>query len=146
MVQIDTLAQSGGEVIYFRLSRCIGRVRCYLGRIRRMKMCKILVGIVAMTVSSFAGASEIPLASWWWHGQDAADPAAYAPKLDFLVANGRNPWGMVMAFEKLNSMSDGQASPSYVQKLFSSHPDTKKRIEKMTKRCNKDGYQRPAAQ
>ena len=25
-------------------------------------------------------------------------------------------------------------------------PDTKKRIEKMTKRCNKDGYQRPAAQ
>ena len=51
-------------------------------------MCKILVGIVAMTVSSFAGASEIPLASWWWHGQDAADPAAYAPKLDFLVANG----------------------------------------------------------
>lgn len=74
--------------------------------------------------------------------ESEADDCGY----DFLVANGRNPWGMVMAFEKLNSMSDGQASPSYVQKLFSSHPDTKKRIEKMTKRCNKDGYQRPAAQ
>lgn len=74
--------------------------------------------------------------------ESEADDCGY----DFLVANGRNPWGMVMAFEKLNSMSDGQASPSYVQKLFFSHPDTKKRIEKMTKRCNKDGYQRPAAQ
>lgn len=74
--------------------------------------------------------------------ESEADDCGY----DFLVANGRNPWGMVMAFEKLNSMSDGQASPSYVQKLFSSHPDTKKRIEKMTKRCNKDGYQHPAAQ
>ena len=74
--------------------------------------------------------------------ESEADDCGY----DFLVANGRNPWGMVMAFEKLNSMSDGQASPSYVQKLFSLHPDTKKRIEKMTKRCNKDGYQRPAAQ
>lgn len=74
--------------------------------------------------------------------ESEADDCGY----DFLVANGRNPWGMVMAFEKLNSMSDDQASPSYVQKLFSSHPDTKKRIEKMTKRCNKDGYQRPAAQ
>lgn len=74
--------------------------------------------------------------------ESEADDCGY----DFLVANGRNPWGMVMAFEKLNSMSDGQASPSDVQKLFSSHPDTKKRIEKMTKRCNKDGYQRPAAQ
>lgn len=74
--------------------------------------------------------------------ESEADDCGY----DFLVANGRNPWGMVMAFEKLNSMSDAQASPSYVQKLFSSHPDTKKRIEKMTKRCNKDGYQRPAAQ
>lgn len=74
--------------------------------------------------------------------ESEADDCGY----DFLVANGRNPWGMVMAFEKLDSMSDGQASPSYGQKLFSSHPDTKKRIEKMTKRCNKDGYQRPAAQ
>lgn len=74
--------------------------------------------------------------------ESEADDCGY----DFLVANGRNLWGMVMAFEKLNSMSDGQASPSDVQKLFSSHTDTKKRIEKMTKRCNKDGYQRPAAQ
>lgn len=65
---------------------------------------------------------------------------------DFLVANGRNPWGMVMSFEKLQSLEgDGGAAPSYVDKMFSSHPETKARIEAMTKRCVKDGFERPAA-
>ena len=64
---------------------------------------------------------------------------------DFLVANGKNPWGMVMAFEKLQNMEGGQKS-SYFEKMFSSHPETKARIERMTKRCEKDNYQRPAAE
>ena len=63
---------------------------------------------------------------------------------DFLVANGRNPWGMVMAFEKMMKMEqEAGAQSSYVQKMFSSHPETKSRIEAMTKRCNKDGFSRP---
>ncbi len=69
-----------------------------------------------------------------------ADDCGY----DFLVANGRNPWGMVMSFEKfLNLESANGGNSSYVQKMFSSHPETKTRIERMTKRCNKDGYNRP---
>ena len=63
---------------------------------------------------------------------------------DFLVANSRNPWGMVMAFEKMMKMEqEAGAQSSYVQKMFSSHPETKSRIEAMTKRCNKDGFSRP---
>ncbi len=63
---------------------------------------------------------------------------------DFLVANGRNPWGMVMAFEKMMKMEqEAGAQSSYVQKMFSSHPETKSRIEAMTKRCNEDGFSRP---
>lgn len=63
---------------------------------------------------------------------------------DFLVAKGRNPWGMVMAFEKMMKMEqEAGAQSSYVQKMFSSHPETKSRIEAMTKRCNKDGFTRP---
>ena len=62
---------------------------------------------------------------------------------DFLVAHGKNPWGMVMAFEKFLNMESG-AQSSYITKMFSSHPDTKSRIEAMTKRCNKDGFTRPA--
>lgn len=51
---------------------------------------------------------------------------------------------MVMAFEKLQAMERGQASGNFVTKMFSDHPDTPSRIKAMTKRCNKDGYNRPA--
>ena len=69
-----------------------------------------------------------------------ADDCGY----DFLVANGRNPWGMVMAFEKLESL-EGQSgnSSSYISKMFSSHPETKDRIKKMSERASKDGYEKP---
>ncbi|MCM1521954.1 MAG: M48 family metallopeptidase [Muribaculaceae bacterium] len=70
-----------------------------------------------------------------------ADDCGY----DFLVANGKNPWGMVMAFEKLEQLEGESGSEqSYIQKMFSSHPDTQARIKAMTKRCEKDGYKRPA--
>ncbi len=63
---------------------------------------------------------------------------------DFLVAKGRNPWGMVMAFEKFLKMEqEAGGQSSYVQKMFSSHPETKARIEAMSKRCQKDGIARP---
>ena len=69
-----------------------------------------------------------------------ADECGY----DFLVANGRNPWGMVMAFEKLQALEQqGGGAPGAVAKMFSSHPDTASRIDKMTRRCTRDGYQRP---
>lgn len=51
-----------------------------------------------------------------------------------------------MSFEKLQSLEgDGAQKASAVSKMFSSHPETKARIEKMTKRCKKDGFERPAA-
>lgn len=72
--------------------------------------------------------------------ENQADDAGY----DFLVANGKNPWGMVMAFEKfLNMEGESAKKASYTQRMFSSHPETTARIEKMTKRCKKDGYTRP---
>lgn len=70
--------------------------------------------------------------------ENEADDCGY----DFLVSKGKNPWGMVMAFEKLQTMEGNQKS-SYITKMFSSHPETKARIEKMTKRCEKDNYPRP---
>ncbi|MDE6297155.1 MAG: M48 family metallopeptidase, partial [Muribaculaceae bacterium] len=72
--------------------------------------------------------------------ESEADECGY----DFLVENGLNPWGMSMAFEKLMG-SEGSAKQSTIQKMFSSHPDTKKRIEKMAKRAQKDGYTKPAS-
>lgn len=52
---------------------------------------------------------------------------------------------MVMAFEKFRKMEqDGGVKMSYMDKMFSSHPETEARIKAMTKRCEKDGIQRPA--
>lgn len=71
-----------------------------------------------------------------------ADDCGY----EFLVVNGRNPWGMVMAFEKLQNMeqSSGKSS-SYITKMFSSHPETQDRIKRMSERAAKDGIDRPVA-
>ena len=71
--------------------------------------------------------------------ENEADDFGY----DFLKENGKTPWGMVMAFEKLDSMS-GSAKSGMIDRMFSSHPQTVDRIARMTKRCQKDGIERPA--
>jgi putative metalloprotease len=63
---------------------------------------------------------------------------------NFLCEAGKNPWTMVMAFEKLENLSEGSQTSSMVSNLFSSHPETSKRIEHISQRCINDGYSRPA--
>ena len=66
---------------------------------------------------------------------------------DFLKSHGKNPWGMVMAFEKFQKMeAEAGAQSTYINRMFSSHPETAARIKAMTERCEKDGIARPAAQ
>lgn len=97
----------------------------------------------ALTESQLTTLGESLMSSHYSQKQEKeADDCGY----DFLVANGRNPWGMVMSFEKLLSLEgDSGKKVGNFAKMFSSHPDTKIRIERMTKRCNADGYERPAA-
>lgn len=63
---------------------------------------------------------------------------------NFLKQHGINPWGMAMAFEKLMG-SDSNQQTSYIQKMFSSHPDTQKRIKRVVEKATKDGFTRPAS-
>jgi len=100
-------------------------------------------GVAAALTESQLGelGSSLANAKFSQKQEKEADDCGY----DFLVAHGRNPWGMVMAFEKLGSM-EGADNRSYIDKMFSSHPETKARIERMSKRATKDGYTRPAAQ
>lgn len=95
----------------------------------------------ALTDSQLGALSESLINAKYSQKQEKeADDCGY----DFLVANGKNPWGIVMSFEKLSSMEGEQgAKQSYISKMFSSHPDTQSRIDAMTKRCKKDGYVRP---
>lgn len=93
----------------------------------------------ALTDSQLAAIGQSLMSAKYSQKQEnEADNCGY----DFLVAHGRNPWGMVMAFEKLQGMEGGQHQ-SYISKMFSSHPETTARIKAMTKRCDKDGYTRP---
>lgn len=70
--------------------------------------------------------------------ENEADDFGY----EFLKSHGKNPWGMVMAFEKLDSMS-GSAKASMIDRMFSSHPQTQDRIKRMSQRAEKDGIKRP---
>lgn len=62
---------------------------------------------------------------------------------NFLCEAGKNPWSMVMAFEKLDALSEGAQQGNTLTNLFSSHPETKARIEHISQRCINDGYNRP---
>lgn len=97
--------------------------------------------VAALTDSQLGALGESLLSAKYSRKQEnEADNCGY----DFLVANNRNPWGMVKAFEKMSAMEQSQGTSStYLQKMFSSHPDTVSRIKAMTKRCKKDGYVRP---
>ena len=69
-----------------------------------------------------------------------ADDFGYA----FLKAAGINPWCMASAFEKLQSTSEGgAAAQSSVMEMFSSHPNTASRIERVAQKCTADGFAKP---
>lgn len=93
----------------------------------------------ALTDSQLGALSESLINAKYSQKQEKeADDYGY----EFLKSHGKNPWGMVMAFEKLQNM-EGDTKSSYVTKMFSSHPETKDRIKRMTDRCRKDGITRP---
>lgn len=72
--------------------------------------------------------------------ETAADDFGY----DFLKGAGVNPWYMAMAFENLQSASEGTATQvAAITEMFSSHPDTASRIERVSKKCAADGFTRP---
>lgn len=64
---------------------------------------------------------------------------------EFLKKNGKNPWAMALAFERLKKLEEdaGVQKDSKWQRMLSSHPDLDKRIKTMSKRAEKDGFARP---
>lgn len=63
----------------------------------------------------------------------------------FLKKNGKNPWAMAMAFERLKKLEGtSSAAAKMVNQLFSDHPDLDKRIKTMSDKAKKDGFTRPA--
>jgi len=74
--------------------------------------------------------------------ESSADGYGY----DLLKAQKVNPWYMASAFGKLQQLSQqaGAAKASKGAQLFSSHPDTEKRMAVVAARAQKDGFAKPA--
>ena len=117
---------------------------------RRALLTSALKDGIASTNGTAAALSESQLGSLG----EALVNATYSQKqeskadaygFDFLKKNGKNPWAMALAFEKLKKMEEdaGVQKDSKWKRMFSSHPDLDKRIKTMSKRADKDGFARP---
>lgn len=71
--------------------------------------------------------------------ESKADDYGYA----FLQANDVNPWYMSLAFEKLLATIQEANGEQKRSQLFSSHPDTEKRVKNMAGKAEKEGYEKP---
>lgn len=97
--------------------------------------------LALLTDSQLGALGEVMLNARYSRKQESeADQCGY----DFLVKNGRNPWGMAMAFEKLQSLEGNSSYSKVLNKMFSSHPDLSDRIKKMSERAKREGYKRPS--
>ncbi|NPD93221.1 M48 family metallopeptidase [Xylanibacter muris] len=97
----------------------------------------------ALTESQLGSLGEAVLNSSFSQKQESeADDYGY----DFLKKNGKNPWAIALSFEKLQKLEqeNGGGKAGKLSKMFSSHPDTAKRIKKMSDRAKADGIERPA--
>lgn len=97
----------------------------------------------ALANSELGALSEVFLTSHYSRTQEKeADDYGY----EFLKKSGKNPWAMIQALQKLQSLE--KQSPrmaKYISNMFSSHPDTKERISRLKERYKRDGYKRPNA-
>lgn len=94
----------------------------------------------ALTESQLGSLGEAVLNSQFSQKEESqADDYGY----DFLKKKGKNPWAIALSFEKLKKLEEGAQKGSTMDKLLSSHPDTDKRIKKMSDRAIADGIARP---
>ena len=98
-------------------------------------------GVVGALSASQLGDVAESLASSHFSRQQESQSDDYG--YNFLVQNGKNPWAMAMAFEKLQALENNANTAAAVNNLFSSHPDIESRIKTMSDRATKDGYKRP---
>lgn len=99
-------------------------------------------GTMAALTSSQLGqlASSFMSAKYSRKQENQADDFGY----DFLVYCGKNPYNMVLAFEKMLQLeqNNGGQVTGTLANMFSSHPETTERIKRMKERCTKDGYKK----
>ena len=74
--------------------------------------------------------------------ENEADEYGY----NFLKQHGKNPYNMVLAFEKMQALeqrASGGRVTGAMANMFSSHPQTSERIKNIKAMCARDGFKRP---
>ena len=91
----------------------------------------------ALAASQLGALGEVLVNAKYSRSQEQeADDFAY----NFLKKNRKNPRALVKALDKLKNLEGKSSSiSSYVSRMFSSHPDTDKRISHLKSRLRKDG-------
>lgn len=103
--------------------------------------------VAELTASQLGTIGEALVSAGFSRKQESqADDYGY----EFLKTAGKNPWAMAMAFEELQKLSGGSTASGTqavsginMNQLFSSHPATSDRIQRMAARATKDGFTRP---
>lgn len=101
-------------------------------------------GVIGSLADSQLGAlSEVMIGAKYSRKQETeADDYGY----EFLKKHQKNPWVIVMAFEKLKSASSrSSAIEGYITQMFSTHPNMQNRINRISEKCKKEGYKRPVS-
>lgn len=96
-------------------------------------------GVVAQLTDSQLGqlGEALVNARYSQKQENNADDYGY----DFLKKHGKNPAAMAASFKKLKQLEGASSTgTNMVNQLFSSHPQLEKRIDRMEKKCKKDGY------
>mgnify|MGYP000346861016 FL=1 len=83
---------------------------------------------VAKLTDSELGAMAEALAGAQYSQKQENEADEYG--VEFCVKNNIDPYAMANALTKLAKMAEGAPQSSYMQRMFSSHPDTAKRIER----------------
>ncbi len=103
--------------------------------------------VAVLTASQLGDLAETLLSASYSRKQETqADDYGY----EFLKTAGKNPWAMAMAFEELQKLSGSSTASGTqgvsgisVSDLFSTHPATADRIQRMASKATKDGFTRP---
>lgn len=143
MTDNEVLGVIGHEIGHVALQHTLNAYKQSLYSSAAMDAVASTGNVAAVLTDSVLGqlAQEMINARYSRKQETQADDYGYS----FLVGQGKNPYYMAMAFEQLEKTSgEGTAiQTASIANLFSSHPDTASRIERVNKKAKKDGYTRP---
>lgn len=143
MTDNEALGVIGHEVGHVAMKHTLNAYKMSLFASAAMDVLASTGNVAAALTDSVLGqlGEQMINARWSRKQETEADDFGY----EFLKGAGKNPYYMALAFEKLMSKSESgtPAQITSIANLFSSHPDTQSRIDRVSQKATADGFTRP---